>query len=200
MNIVTTAPPIRTPVLTELLWRGSGLGRSAALVAGGSLVLALSAKIQVPFWPVPMTMQSLVVLLIGLAYGSRLGAATVLAYLAEGLAGLPVFAGASAGPAYMGGPTGGYLLGFVLGAACVGRLAERGWDRSLGRTSAAMALGHVVLFVPGVIWLAVLFGWAKAIAFGVAPFIVATVVKTALGVALVAAFWSVLGKRRLVQG
>jgi biotin transport system substrate-specific component len=192
---VTTAPAIRVPVLTELLWRGKGLGRSAALMAAGSVALALSAKIQVPFWPVPMTMQTLTVLLIGVAYGSVLGAATVLAYLAEGLVGLPVFAGTSAGPAYMVGPTGGYLLGFVLGAACAGRLAERGWDRSLAGASAAMALGHVLLFIPGVIWLAVLFGWDKAIAFGVTPFIFATVVKTALGAGLVLAFWSVLGRR-----
>ncbi len=142
-----------------------------------------------------MTMQSLVVLLIGIAYGCRLGAATVLAYLVEGLAGLPVFAGPSAGMAYMAGPTGGYLLGFLLGAACIGWLAERGWDRSLGRAGVAMALGHLVLFIPGVIWLAVLFGWTKAVALGVTPFIAATIVKTALGIALVGAFWSLIGRR-----
>lgn len=189
-----TAPAIRLPVLADQVWRGTGLGRSVALVVGGSLALALSAKIQVPFWPVPMTMQSLVVLLIGIAYGSQLAAATVLAYLAEGLAGLPVFAGAAAGPAYMAGPTGGYLLGFLLGAACIGWLAEQGWDRSLGGAAAAMALGHVLLFVPGVLWLATLFGWTKAVAVGVAPFIAATIVKTALSVALVAACWSLLGR------
>lgn len=196
---MTTAPAIRHPVLTDVLWRHEGLGRSATLMVAGSLALALSAKIQVPFWPVPMTMQSLVVLLIGIAYGSRLGAAAVLAYLAEGFIGLPVFAGSSAGAAYMAGPTGGYLLGFVLGAACVGWLAERGWDRSLGGVSAAMALGHVLLFIPGVIWLAVLLGWTKAIAFGVTPFIAATVVKTALGIALGAAVWSLLGRRLSAQ-
>jgi biotin transport system substrate-specific component len=182
----------RTDLLTDRLWRGRGLARSAALVIGGSLALAASAKIQVPFWPVPMTMQSLVVLLIGIAYGSRLAAAAVLAYLGEGLAGLPVFAGA-AGPAYMAGPTGGYLFGFLIGATCVGWLAEQGWDRSLGRVAAAMLLGHVLLFVPGVLWLAAWFGWAKAVAFGLVPFLGATVVKTALGVALVAAAWSLLG-------
>jgi biotin transport system substrate-specific component len=164
------------------------------LVAGGSLALAVSAKTQVPFWPVPMTMQSLVVLLIGIAYGWRLAAATVGAYLVEGLAGLPVFAGATAGPAYMAGPTAGYLLGFLLAATAIGWLAERGWDRNVWRASAAMTLGHGLLFVPGVLWLAVLFGWDKAVAVGLTPFIAATVVKTALGVALVAAFWSLLAK------
>jgi len=190
MTPMATATAARTRVLTDLLWRDRGLGGLAVLALAGSLALALSAKLQVPFWPVPMTMQSLVVLLIGVAYGSRLGAATVFLYLAEGLAGLPVFAGAAAGPAYMAGPTGGYLLGFLIGAACAGRLAERGWDRTLGRAAAAMALGHVLLFVPGVLWLAFLFGWPKAVAFGVAPFLVATAAKTALGAALAAVFWS----------
>ncbi len=192
---MTTTMAIRTPVLTDLLWRDRGLAGSAALAVAGSLALALSAKIQVPFWPVPTTMQSLVVLLLGITYGSRLGAATVLLYLAEGLAGLPVFAGAMAGPAYMSGPTGGYLLGFLIGAACTGWLAERGWDRTLGRAAAAIALGHVLLFVPGVLWLAFLFGWPKAVAFGIAPFLVVTLAKTALGAALVALFWSRIGRR-----
>lgn len=194
--LLRTVPTIRLPVLADHVWRGSGLGRSAALVIGGSLALALSAKIQVPFWPVPMTMQSLVVLLLGIAYGSRLAAATVLAYLLEGLVGLPVFAGAVAGPAYMAGPTGGYLFGFLLGAACIGWLAERGWDRTLVGAFAAMALGHVILFVPGVLWLAFLFGWAKAVAVGVAPFVTATICKTALGVAMMAAFWSLIGRQQ----
>jgi len=193
---VMTAPAIRLPVLADQVWHGRGLARAVVLTVGASLALAVSAKIQVPFWPVPMTMQSLVVLLIGIAYGSRLGAAAVLAYLAEGLAGLPVFAGAAAGPAYMAGPTGGYLLGFLLAATCIGWLAERGWDRTLGGAAAAMTLGHILLFVPGVLWLAVLFSWAKAVAAGVTPFVGATAVKTALGVALVAAFWSLLGGSR----
>jgi biotin transport system substrate-specific component len=167
-----TLPTPPNSVLADHFWRGKSLTRSVALAIGGSLALAVSAKVQVPFWPVPMTMQSLVVLLLGVAYGSRIGAAAVLVYLAEGLAGLPVFAGASAGPAYMTGPTAGYLLGFVL---------------------AAMSLGHALLFVPGVLWLAVLFGWTKAIATGLTPFIAATVVKTALAVAIVAACWSAVG-------
>src|SRR5258708_1057561 len=103
---MTTAPAIRLPALSELLWRSRGIAGSVMLVIGGSLALAVSAKIQVPFWPIPMTMQSLVVLMIGIAYGGPLAAATVLAYLAEGLAGLPVFAGAAAGPAYLMGPSG----------------------------------------------------------------------------------------------
>lgn len=186
----TTEAASSAPVMSELFWRRSGLARFVILAVAGSVLLAVSAKVQVPFWPVPMTMQSLVVLMIGVAYGSRLGAATVALYLAEGAAGLSVFAGAGAGPVYMAGPTGGYLLGFVLAAALTGWLAERGWDRSIGRTAVTLSLGHVLLFVPGVLWLAVLIGWPKAIAFGLTPFIAATVVKTAIGVALIGAFWS----------
>jgi biotin transport system substrate-specific component len=192
---MTIATPTRLPALSDLMGRDRGITGALGLVLGGSLVLAVSAKIQVPFWPVPMTLQSLAVLMIGIVYGGRLAAATVLAYLAEGLAGLPVFAGAAAGPAYFMGPSAGYLLGFLLAAAGIGWLARRGWDRSLLRASAAMALSHVLLFVPGVLWLAALFGWTQAIAMGVTPFVAATLVKTGLGVALVAAFWAHLGKR-----
>jgi biotin transport system substrate-specific component len=159
-----------------------------------SLLLALSAKAQVPFWPVPMTLQNLAIMMIGMAYGSRLAAATVLLYLAEGLAGLPVFAGAGAGFAYMTGPTAGYLVGFVMAAGLIGWLAERGWDRSPVKAVAAMSLGHFLLFIPGVAWLAVLFG-AEAVAAGLTPFIAATLLKTALGAALMQASWMVVARQ-----
>ena len=122
----------------------------------GTLALALSAKIQIPFWPVPLTMQTLVVLLIGMAYGWRLGGATLLLYLAEGAVGLPVFAGTpekGIGLAYMLGTTGGYLLGFALAAAACGALAERGWDRSFARVVAAMLIGNAIIYSTGVLWL-----------------------------------------------
>ncbi len=121
------------PPLVAALWPARGtswLARNAALALAGALALALSAKVQVPFYPVPMTLQTLVVLTLSAAYGARLGAATVALYLAEGLLGLPVFASALAGPAYMAGPTGGYLAGFLAAAALIGFLAGRGWDRS----------------------------------------------------------------------
>ena len=173
----------------DVLFPGTRFVQSALLVIGGSLALALSAKIQVPFWPVPITMQSMVALLIGMAFGSRLGALTILAYLAEGVAGLPVFAGMAAGPAYLAGPTGGYLLGFLLGGAFAGWAAERGWGRDLSRTLPVMLLGHVLIFAPGLVWLAALLGWDKALAFGIAPFMLATLLKSALGAAIVSALW-----------
>ena len=123
--------------LAGVLWPAqagrSGLVRNGMLAVLGSLLLIASAKVQVPFWPVPMTMQTFAVLVIGMTFGPRLGAATVLLYLVQGAVGLPVFAGTPAkgiGIAYMVGPTGGYLIGFVAAAYLAGRLAMRGWDRS----------------------------------------------------------------------
>ena len=187
------------PPLVAALWpaRGtSGLARSMALAFGGALALALSAKVQVPFYPVPMTLQTLVVLTLGAAFGARLGAATVALYLAEGLLGLPVFAGVLSGPAYMAGPTGGYLVGFLAAAALVGVLAEHGWDRSWLLLMAAMALGHAVIFAFGFAWLAVLVGAEKAFVLGVAPFAAATVVKTLLACGLVGAARDAAGRPR----
>lgn len=182
----------RRQTLAAALWPQQAaprVARLAALAIGGALALALSAKAQVDFYPVPMTLQTLVVLAIGAAYGARLAAATVGLYLAEGLVGLQVFAGLSAGPAYMAGPTGGYLVGFLIAAAFVGWLAERGWDRSLGWLLAAMTIGHVIIFACGFAWLAGLIGPQKAWAAGVVPFLAATIVKTLLAWALVAVAW-----------
>jgi biotin transport system substrate-specific component len=180
----TTAP------LVDLIWpsRERDFLRKAALVVLGSALLWASAKAQVPMWPVPMTMQSLVVLVIGFAYGARLGMATVLFYLAQGALGFPVFAGTpekGIGLAYMMGATGGYLVGFVLSAGLCGWLAERGWGSSLVSLAGAMTLGSLILFVPGVLWLATFVGFDKAIALGLMPFAAGIVVKGALGVALV---------------
>ncbi len=185
--------------LAATVWpeqRASRLARNAALAVGAALALTLSAKVQVPFYPVPMTLQTLVVLVVGAAFGARLAAATVALYLAEGLLGLPVFAGAVAGPAYMAGPTGGYLAGFFVAAALVGWLAERGWDRSWPGLIAAMTLGHALIFTLGFAWLAVLIGPAKAFALGVAPFALASVVKTLLACALVRAAWGAVERLR----
>ncbi|HYB09732.1 MAG TPA: biotin transporter BioY [Alphaproteobacteria bacterium] len=186
----------RVPTLAGMLLPRSGKIETTLLAIGGSLLLAVSAKIQVPSWPVPMTLQSLAVLLIGIGFGSRLGVATILVYLAEGLFGLPVFAGPLAGPAYFAGPTAGYLLGFLLSAATVGALAERGWDRNLLGAGIVLVAGHVLIFIPGVLWLAVLFGPAKAVAVGVLPFITGSIVKTALGIAIVALMWQLADKKR----
>jgi biotin transport system substrate-specific component len=189
--------PLQASTFAALLWPardgGAAALRAVILAFAGSALLALSAKIQVPLPPVPMTMQTLVVLLIGATYGWRLGGATVALYLAEGMLGLPVFANtppAVASPAYLLGPTGGYLVGYLAAAVAMGALAERGWDRSLWRVVVMMSVGHVVIFAFGLAWLAHLVGPAKAWAVGVAPFVIGTVLKTALAAALMKAAWT----------
>lgn len=199
MSVVTQHKP-----LIEALWPTAstndacGLIRKAILVIGGSLLLTMSAKINVPFYPVPMTMQTFAVIVIGAAFGWRLGAAAVLAYLAQGAAGFPVFAGTpekGIGLAYMAGPTGGYLLGFVAGAAIAGWLAERGWNKSFIRLTTAMLLAHAAIFVFGTAWLGALIGYEKAWMAGVAPFYLATAFKTLLAAACLKAGWLVAGPR-----
>jgi biotin transport system substrate-specific component len=159
----------------------------------GTLLMTISAKINVPFYPVPMTMQTFVVLTISMAFGWRLGVATVLLYLAEGAVGLPVFAGTpekGIGLAYMMGPTGGYLVGFILAAVLVGYLGERGWDRNVFSTIAAMALGTSLIFGFGVLWLGTLIGWDKPVLeYGFTPFIAGAVFKILLSAAVLPLAW-----------
>ena len=188
--------------LASVFWPARGaptqLLRFVVLALAGTALLTLSAKLKVPFYPVPMTTQTLVVLVLGAAYGSRLGAATVLLYLAQGAMGLPVFADTperGIGLAYMMGPTGGYLIGFVAGAYVVGVLAERGFGRSVLGMFAAMAIGHVAIFVFGFAWLATLIGAKGAWVGGIVPFFAATALKTALGTALVPAVWAMVDRR-----
>lgn len=159
-----------------------------ALVISGIVLLTVSSKIQVPFWPVPMTLQSLVVLLIGASYGARLAGTTLLSYLATGAIGLPVFA-KGAGLAYMAGPTGGYLIGFLAAAVMVGWLADRGFGRTLLSAVAILAAGELVLFALGVSWLAIAIGLQKAFAGGLTPFIPAEVLKVALACAALDQAW-----------
>lgn len=169
------------------------------LAAVGVCLLTISAKVQIPSWPVPMTMQTYVILVIGMAYGTRLGVATVLAYLAAGAAGLPVFAGTpekGVGIAYMAGPTGGYLLGFAVAAWVCGCLAARGWDRGLATSLIAMATGHLLILGLGVAWLATLVGWPSAVELGLVPFIAATVVKTLLAAATLPVAWRLVARAR----
>ena len=182
--------------LLDVLWRDRTLLRNVALIIAGSLLLTLSAKIKVPFYPVPMTMQTLAVMLIGFTFGWRMAGATVLFYLAQGALGLPVFAGTpekGIGLAYMMGPTGGYLLGFVLAAVLCGWLAERGWDRSPLRLVAAMILANGVIYALGVAWLGSVVGWDKPVlAWGMIPFLYGDLLKIVLGAGLLTAGWKLL--------
>ena len=183
---------MNTSLLSERLWPASGLLRNAVLAVVGSLVVAAAAQVNVPMIPVPMTLQSLAVLMIGAAYGSRLGAATLALYALEGAIGLPVFAEFKSGVMLA---SFGYVLGFIAAAYVVGFLAERGWDRSPVKMFASMILGAAVLYVPGLLWLSAWIGAEKAIQFGLLPFIVGDVVKAAVAALGFPAAWALLGRR-----
>jgi len=165
----------------------------ALLILAGSMLIALSAKVAfpLPFSPVPVTGQTFAVLLIGALYGSRRGFLTVLAYIAEGASGMPVFTGAGAGLAYLMGPTGGYLAGFAGAAGLTGFLAEKGWDRNVFYTILAMIAGNAVIYFFGVAWLSVYAG-TKAVSLGLVPFIPGDILKVAAAAAILPAGWKLL--------
>jgi biotin transport system substrate-specific component len=168
------------------------------LVAAGTAVLALSAKIRVPMWPVDMSLQTLAVLLIAGLYGRNLAVLTLMAYLAEGAMGFPVFQGTpekGVGLAYMAGPTAGYLMGFVAMAALVGEASDRGLAARPWLMAVVMLVGEAVLLALGVLWLAALFGFAVAIPAGVGAFIVPDVLKIGLAAAILAAVASCRASR-----
>jgi biotin transport system substrate-specific component len=190
-----------TPTLAEVLWPSDAKAlRAIVLALIGSAVLWASAKIHVPFYPVPMTLQTLAVLGLGMAYGWRLAFATLLLYLAQGAFGLPVFAGTpekGIGLAYMMGPTGGYLLGFLLAATLCGWLAERGWDRNVATTALAMLLGNIVIYVPGLLWLGALVGWDKPVLeWGLTPFLLGDATKLVLAALILPGLWTLLGRKK----
>lgn len=195
------------PVLADRLWRTDGarptLARDAVLVAGAALLTAALAQFELHlgFTPVPITGQTLGVLLAGGALGARRGGASQLLYWALGLTGLPFYSGGQGGWSSGTGTTLGYFVGFVLAAALVGRLAERRQDRTLSTSLAAMALGSVVIYACGAAWLAhdlgipVATGETNAIALGVTPFLVGDLVKLLVAGALLPAAWQLVDRR-----
>ncbi|MCF8466722.1 MAG: biotin transporter BioY [Sneathiella sp.] len=197
-----TSPVTSSSTLIGALWSMDAsasarakLFRVALLALAGTALLAVSAQISVPMWPVPMTMQTFAVVLIGAAYGWRLGGATVALYLAEGAMGLPVFANGGS-LASFAGPTAGYLFAFVAAAALVGWLVETGWGQSLVKTSIAMVLGTAVIFAGGIAWLSTFTGFEKALEVGMYPFLPGAVFKIALAVAVLPMAWKLAGKNR----
>jgi biotin transport system substrate-specific component len=178
--------------------RSAVLSYDLPLVLGASCVIALAAQlaIQLPFSPVPITGQTLALLLLAAALGRVRAAAAALCYLAEGAAGIPVFAGGSAGAHVLAGPTGGYLVGFVPAAWLVGALAERGFDRHPATTAIAMLIGNAVVLLCGASWLAVFVGPDRAVMLGVLPFLIGDVVKAAFAAALLPLSWRALGGTR----
>jgi biotin transport system substrate-specific component len=189
-----------TPTLVDRLWpaaRGDQRAlRGVVLALAGSLLLWASAKMQVPFYPVPITMQTAVVFLLGIAYGPRLAVATVALYIFEGALGLPVFAGTperGIGLPYILGPTGGYILSWLPAAAITGFVAER--SRHWLVTGLGVLAAIVVNYTLGAAWLATFVGAEKALALGVVPFLLGDALKLALVTALAEA-----GLSRLRRG
>ncbi|WP_375596094.1 biotin transporter BioY [Algihabitans albus] len=182
-----------SPTLVNSLWpveeRAQRLGRDLVLALLGAAILTVSAKVQLPMYPVPMTLQTYVVMVIAMAYGWQLGTATVGLYLLQGAIGLPVFA-AGGGFAYFLGPTGGYLIGFLVATLAMGWLAERGWDRRLWLVVPAVALGTLLIFALGVAWLSVPLGsFERAVEAGLMPFLPGAAAKLVLAAATVPAAW-----------
>jgi biotin transport system substrate-specific component len=167
----------------------AGLARRAALVALGAALIAASAYVRVPMWPVPMTMQTFAVMMLGAAYGPVLAGASVVAYLALGAAGFGVFAGGHGGAAYLVGPTGGYLVGFLFATLAVGALTRRGWGRTIAGMAGALLIGNIALYACGLGWLSYLFagekGFGWALHMGLVIFLPGDLLKLALGALLV---------------
>ena len=170
------------------------------LVACGIIFLAIAAKIQVPMWPVPITMGTFAVLSVGAAYGARLGLATILGYMIIGAFGFDVFAGSSAekfGLAYMLGGTGGYLVGYVLAVLALGTFAQMGWDRSMPKMALAMLVGNVLIYMPGLIWLGMLYGWDQPILqWGLTPFLIGDAAKLVLAALILPQAWKMINSDR----
>ena len=171
----------------------------------GSVLITMAAKVIVPVWPVPVTLQAMAIAVIAGAFGFRMATATVGLYLLEGLAGIPVFAGPVAGIPYVLGPTGGFLVGFLVMAAITGWLADRGAMRNVATGFGAMMAGNVVMFAFGFVWLLTMAGqttWidqsnalVSAFQGAVQPFVVWDIVKMAFAALTVVGGWAMLSRK-----
>jgi biotin transport system substrate-specific component len=173
----------------------SSIALDAALVVGGALLTTVASQIQIPWQPVPFTMQTLAVALCGLALGSKRGVLSQIAYLGAGLIGLPVFAEGKFGPAAFLGPTGGFLVSFVAVAWLLGCLADRGLDRKPLALAAGIVVSNIVLFGIGWAWLSLYIGGGRAFEVGVLPFVASEAVKDLMAVMALPAAWWIVGRR-----
>lgn len=159
------------------------------VVALGVLLIAVAAQITIPLQPVPVTLQDVTILFLAMSVGSKRGVAMVVSYLALGFAGAPVFAGLSAGPAFLLAPTAGYLLGFIPLAYLAGFLAERGWASNIFTCFAAGVLATLMLFIAGAGYLGLISSWHSALVYGVLPFVGASIIKLIAVSLVVPALW-----------
>jgi biotin transport system substrate-specific component len=192
-------------VMTEVFGPSEGTAlrvKQALMVVLGIVLLAVMAKIKVPVpgSPVAISMGTFAVLTIGAAYGPRLGLTTILGWMIVGMLGFDVFQSSTAdlnGISYMMGSTGGYLVGYVLATLALGYAARAGWDRSVVLMALAMLLGNVLIYVPGLAWLAVLYGLDQPIlTWGLTPFLLGDALKLGLAALLVPGLWKLIGDAR----
>ena len=189
-QMLTYPSLFETLVLDKAENNSQKIFRYGVITLSGSALIALCAQVSVPFYPVPVTMQTFAVILIGLTYGWRLGGITVALYLIEGSIGLPVFAGGKGGMIVMMGPTAGYLYGFFLAAVACGWFTERGFDRSYLKLIVPLLAGNVLLYTSGLIWLGNFIGWDKPVLeLGLYPFIPGDLMKIALVAVLLPTVW-----------
>ena len=190
IKMLTYPSLFETLVLDKAENNSQKIFRYGILSLTGSVLITLCAQVSVPFYPVPVTMQTFAVILIGLTYGWRLGGITVALYLVEGAIGLPVFAGGKGGMIVLMGPTAGYLYGFFLSAVACGWFAERGFDRSYLKLIVPLLAGNVLLYTSGLIWLGNFIGWDKPVLeLGLYPFIPGDLMKIALVAVLLPTVW-----------
>ena len=174
-------------ILSQQIIKSKSITTNLVIAFSGSIFLALLARlsIPVPFSPVPITGQTFGILFLGATLGSRLGAFSVIMYIAEGIVGLPVFANGTAGFLYLFGPTGGYLFGFIPAAFLVGYLAEKGLTKSVINTLFSMIVGTAIIFIFGVSWLSVTAGFGKALILGIYPYLIGAGIKILLATIIV---------------
>lgn len=191
-----TSGILHQPLIERIIPIRSNALRVALQLLLGVALLAALAQVRVEIGAVPVTGQTLGVLLIGAAYGAGLGSATIVAYLIAGGLGLAVFSGGGAGWSFLAGTTGGYLLGFLPAAMVVGYLAQRGWDRSYGAMAGAMVIGNLIIYTFGLLWLSRFApDFATTLAWGLWPFLAGDLLKLLVAVGLLPTAWRFIGKR-----
>lgn len=198
-QLTSSASVGRSSVLADHLGADSFVKDALMVLAGASLVGAL-AQVSVPMWPVPITGQTLGVLIVGAILGARRGALSLLSYMLLGLAGMPWFSAASGGLAALAKPSFGYILGFIPAAWLIGKLSERAWDRHFWLSLTAFGGATLVPFIVGIpyMWAVLRIGgvsmsWTEALNAGFTPFIIGGIVKAAAGAAVVGGLWKAMG-------
>jgi len=190
-----SAATVRSQPIVDAVLPGSGVLRDAVLIVSGTALTVLGAQISIPWNPVPFTLQTLAVMLCGLALGTKRGAMSQLLYVGIGAAGVPVFAQSKFGAGILTGSTGGYLISFALVAALLGWLAERGWTQNVWKTAVAMAIGSTLNLGLGALWLSAFIGGQAAFIHGAVVFIVPEVMKAVIVVGALPTAWKIVKGR-----